>query len=128
MRLQSVQKRRLSHELMHSIESAKIQLSKQFNIELPLTFIEKTLAFKLQREEVKVSMTKWFDKMYAMIDEAIAEVDKQPEVIYLTGGMGLSPLVLEAINHHYPSTKVEVADAFSSVVFGALLTAKKLYS
>jgi len=42
--------------------------------------------------------------------------------------MGLSPLVQQAIKARYPEVNITVADAFSSVVFGALLKAKRLFS
>jgi hypothetical chaperone protein len=73
-------------------------------------------------------MNSWLDKMFVMIDEAISDAGKTPDIIYLTGGMGLSPLVQQAINQRYPNTLLSVADAFSSVVFGALLKAKRIYS
>jgi len=128
MRLQRVQKQRLTHELMHAIEFAKIQLSNQAETVLNLPFIESTLKIDIQRNEVAETMEKWFDKMFIMIDTAIEQGNRQPEIIYLTGGMGLSPLVQEALEIRYPSISITVADAFSSVVFGALLKAKRLYT
>ena len=128
MRLQRVQKQRLTHELMHAIEFAKIQLSDQSETVLNMPFIESTLKVDIQRNEVADTMEKWFDKMFVMIDTAIDQANRQPQIIYLTGGMGLSPLVQEAIAKRYPNIAITVADAFSSVVFGALLKAKRLYA
>ena len=128
MRLQRVQKQRLTHELMHAIELAKIQLSDQPETLLTMPFIESSLQVDIQREEVSETMEKWFAKMFIMIDSAIEQANKQPQIIYLTGGMGLSPLVQKAISTHYPNITISVADAFSSVVFGALLKAKRLYA
>ncbi|MFT6986662.1 MAG: putative chaperone protein [Psychromonas sp.] len=42
LRLQRVQKNRLTHQLMHSVERAKIKLSDSEQISLPLHFVEKT--------------------------------------------------------------------------------------
>jgi len=128
MRLKRIQAQRLTHELMHAIEFSKIKLSEQTETELTLPFIERSLSINLQREQVTETMQKWLDSMFVMIDETIAQADRQPDIIYLTGGMGLSPLVQEAIAQRYPSISLNVADAFSSVVFGALLKAKRLYS
>lgn len=128
MRLQHVQKHRLTHQLMHAIEQAKINLSDQQQTDLPLTFIEKSLAVAIKRDQVAQTMTNWLDKMFVMIDGAVDEAKQQPEIIYLTGGMGLSPLVQEAVKARYPAVKITVADAFSSVVLGALLKAKRLFS
>ena len=128
MRLQRVQKQKLTHELMHAIELSKIKLSDQANTQLSLPFVEKSLVIDITRNEVAETMQKWFDKMFIMIDEAIQDANKVPEIIYLTGGMGLSPLVLKALNERYPEVSITVADAFSSVVFGALLKAKRLYA
>ena len=128
MRLQRVQKRRLTHQMMHAIELAKINLSDKEQIQLSLSFIEKSLLLDIQREQVAQTMTNWLDKMFVMIDETINEAQQQPEIIYLTGGMGLSPLVQEAIAKRYLGVEINVADAFSSVVLGALLKAKRLYA
>jgi len=127
MRLQRVHKQRLSHELMHAIELTKINLSDQCQTKLDMPFIEKTLALNIKREEVADTMEKWLDKMFVMIDSSIEKVAKYPDIIYLTGGMGLSPLVQEALSARYPLITIKVADAFSSVVQGALIKAKQLY-
>lgn len=127
MRLQRVQKQRLTHQLMHAIELAKIDLSDQLQVNLPLTFIEKSLHVAIERDQVAQTMKNWLEKMFIMIDDAIHEAHETPEIIYLTGGMGLSPLVQQAVRSRYPEVKTTVADAFSSVVFGALLKAKRLY-
>ncbi|GLS91412.1 molecular chaperone [Psychromonas marina] len=128
MRLQRVQKQRLTHQLMHAVELAKINLSDQAQSHLALPFIEKTLSVDIQRDQVAQTMEKWLEKMFVMIDEAIEEAKQNPEIIYLTGGMGLSPLVQEALKARYPRIEINVADAFSSVVFGALLKAKRVFS
>jgi len=128
MRLQRVQKQRLTHQLMHAIESAKINLSDKSQTDLSLAFIESTLQLSVERQHVSDTMINWLDKMFVMIDEAITEAGKAPEIIYLTGGMGLSPLVQQALGQRYPDVEINVADAFSSVVFGALLKAQRLYS
>lgn len=128
MRLQRVQKNRLTHQLMHAIELAKINLSDAEKTTLDLSFIEHKLAISITRNKVSETMTQWLSKMFAMIDSAISEGHQQPEIIYLTGGMGLSPLVQQALSQRYSDVEINVADAFSSVVLGALLKAKRLYS
>ena len=128
MRLQRVQKHRLTHQLMHAIELAKINLSDSQQTSLDLCFVEKNLSISMSRHEVSDTMTQWLSKMFIMIDGAIKEGNQQPDIIYLTGGMGLSPLVQQALSERYPDVEMNVADAFSSVVSGALLKAKRLYS
>jgi hypothetical chaperone protein len=128
MRLQRVQKNRLTHQLMHAVELAKINLSNNEQSKLMLPFIEKSLSVDIHRDQVAQTMEKWLEKMFIMIDEAIKDANSQPEIIYLTGGMGLSPLVQEALSSRYPEVTINVADAFSSVVFGAVIKAKRLFS
>ena len=128
MRLQRVQKHRFTHQLMHAIEATKITLSTQEKTGLSLTFIEKSLNLTIQREQVSETMLNWLEKMFEMIDSMIEEVNMQPEIIYLTGGMGLSPLVQQALKRRYPDVNINVADAFSSVVLGALLKARRIFS
>lgn len=128
MRLNRIQKNRLTHQLMHAIELTKINLSDHQQADLSLDFIEKSLSVSVNREQVSLTMEKWLEKLFAMVDDAINEAKQTPEVIYLTGGMGLSPVVQQALTKRYPGVNIDVADAFSSVVFGALLKAKRLYS
>ena len=128
MRLQRVQKQRLTHQLMHAVELAKINLSDNQHSSLALPFIEKKLMIEIHRDQVAQTMEKWLEKMFVMIDEAITEAKQHPEIIYLTGGMGLSPQVQQALSARYPDVAINVADAFSSVVFGALLKAKRLFA
>lgn len=128
MRLQRVQKQRLTHQLMHAVELAKINLSDQAQSCLSLPFIETALSVEIKRDDVEQTMEKWLEKMFLMIDEAVEEAQKLPEIIYLTGGMGLSPLVQKALKNRYPQIQINVADAFSSVVFGALLKAKRVFT
>ena len=128
MRLQRVQKKRLTHQLMHAVELTKINLSDKEQVALPLDFIEKTLSIEIKRDQVAKTMENWLNKMFVMVDEAIIEANVEPEIIYLTGGMGLSPLVQKSLTNRYPSVQINVADAFSSVVFGALLKAKRLFA
>ena len=128
MRLQRVQKQRLTHQLMHAIELSKIKLSDKQQTQLSLSFIESTLHLDIEREQVAETMDNWLDKMFVMIDDTIKQAQQIPEIIYLTGGMGLSPLVQQALTQRFPDVDISVADAFSSVVFGALLKAKRLFS
>ena len=128
MRLQRVQTHRLTHQLMHAIELAKINLSDAQETTLDLSFVTKNLDISMTRNQVSETMTQWLSKMFTMIDSAISEGNQQPEIIYLTGGMGLSPLVQQALHHRYSDVEINVADAFSSVVLGALLKAKRVYS
>lgn len=128
MRLQRVQKQRLTHQLMHAIELTKINLSDQLGTHLALPFVERSLSIEISRDQVIETMEKWLNKMFLMIDEAMLDAKKSPEIIYLTGGMGLSPIVQGALSRQYPNVEINVSDAFSSVVFGALLKAQRVYS
>jgi len=128
MRLQRVQKQKLTHQLMHSIEVSKINLSSHQTTTLDMSFIESSLLLEVSREQIQQTMVSWLDKMFVMIDLAISHAKKTPEIIYLTGGMGLSPLVQQSLSDRYPEVKINVADAFSSVVFGALIKAQKKFN
>lgn len=128
LRLNRVQSKRLTHQLMHSLEMAKIELSDNDTANLTLDYIETAFSIQLQRDDVANTMGRWLDKLFVMIEQSINEVGYEPDIIYLTGGMGLSPLVQEAIRKRYPHISLTVADAFSSVVFGALIKAKQIFS
>jgi len=128
LRLQRVQKNRLTHQLMYSIEKAKIQLSEQQQTTLQLDYVEKQLDVGISVSDTANTMKLWLDKLFALVDTSIEEVGFLPEIIYLTGGMGLSPIVQQALKSQYPGCKIAVADAFSSVVIGAAIKAKRLFA
>ncbi|WP_037028295.1 Hsp70 family protein [Psychromonas aquimarina] len=128
LRLQRVQKNRLTHQLMHSIERAKIKLSDSEQIRLPLDYVESKLEVNITRSDTSDTMKVWLDKLFAIIETSIEEVGYAPEIIYLTGGMGLSPIVQEAVKAEYPEVNIEIADAFSSVVMGAAIKAKRVFA
>lgn len=128
LRLQRVQKNRLTHQLMYSIEKAKIQLSEQQKIRLPLNYVEKQLNVDITTADTENTMKLWLDKLFALIDTSIEEAGFLPDIMYLTGGMGLSPIVQKALKSQYPGCEIAVADAFSSVVIGAAIKAKRLFA
>lgn len=125
--LQQLQERRLVHRLMHATERAKIELSDNEQMVLPLEFVQPELGVGLSRDSLTESMRLWLSKLQQLMNRARQQAGCEPEFIYLTGGMGLSPIVQAAITQWYPDVPIKTADAFSSVASGAAIHAKRLF-
>ncbi|MEL0630969.1 heat-shock protein Hsp70, partial [Psychromonas aquatilis] len=78
MRLQRVQKQRLTHQLLHGIEQAKINISDNTHAQMTLEFIESTLSIDINREQVSETMVNWLYKMFVMIEQSIPNAKKLP--------------------------------------------------
>lgn len=126
-RVLTIQNYRLSHRVMHSIDIAKQKLSRERTTNLNLRYIDDTLSIPLKRSQLDRSFRDWYQPLEKLLDEIMAH-QETPDVIFLTGGMSLSPLVQEALLCKFPDIPQETADAFGSVAKGALLAAKTYYS
>ncbi|HCE2475718.1 TPA: Hsp70 family protein [Vibrio parahaemolyticus] len=126
-RVLTIQNYRLSHRIMHSIDIEKQRLSSATTSTLNLNYIEDTLSIPLKRSQLVRSFRDWYQPLDRLLDKIMIG-QESPDVIFLTGGMSLSPLVQEALVRRFPEIPQITSDAFSSVAKGALLAAKSYYS
>lgn len=118
-----VQRFRLSHRIMNSIDMTKQALSEKQSVTMPLNYIEKGLAIPLSNNEIQRAFTNWHGQLRKELD-GVVKNKEVPELIFLTGGMSLSPLVQKAISSRFPNTPQIQSDAFGAVAKGALVYAE----
>ncbi|MFO1370635.1 MAG: molecular chaperone [Marinagarivorans sp.] len=105
--------------LVRKAELAKIALSDAGNIEVNLNTYTPGLTVNIQGSELVTASTHLLDKIKHLIKEAIKSAQRQPDLVYLTGGSAKSRFIKEAIAHHLGnSTPVLEGDHFGSVVNG----------
>ncbi|MGS2719825.1 Hsp70 family protein [Paraglaciecola aestuariivivens] len=125
-RLQVVQEDKLSARLVNSSRLAKELLSSKEQITLPLHYIEQGYEVDLNTEELNRSMQSWLRRVKSLVTECLQKSSEAPEMLFITGGMSLSPIVKKALLELLPDLPLMQGDAFNSVCEGLAIQAAKL--
>ena len=126
-RLQIVQEEKLSARLVNSSRLAKELLSSQANITLPLHYIEPDYDVQISEADLSRSMQSWLRRVKRLVSECLENSREKPELLFITGGMSLSPIVKKELQELMLSDlPVIEADAFNSVCEGLAIQAAKL--
>ena len=116
-----------NHHLVRSSEQCKIELSSASDHSLDLSFIEKDLSETITRELFAEAVNRPIEKMAALMDEAIQQAGCKPDLVYVTGGSGQSPVIRRAIEEKIGDVEVVDGDHFGSVASGLTVWAERLY-
>ena len=128
-RLLYIQEEKLSARVVNSARLAKELLSSKQNITLPLHYIEPDFAVDITLDDLKRAMRSWLDKVLGLVEECVSGSTKAPDVLMITGGMSLSPIVREALCEGELGALPQLEnDAFNSVCEGLAIQAAKLDS
>ena len=126
-RLQIVQEDKLSARLVNSSRLAKELLSSKNEITLPLHYIEPDYDVDLTLKDLERSMQSWLSKVKRLVSECLENSSEPPEMLFITGGMSLSPIVKKELQEimlpHLPNIE---GDAFNSVCEGLAIQAAKV--
>jgi hypothetical chaperone protein len=99
----------------------------QSEITLPLSYIEQGYEVPISLNDLERSMQSWLRRVKKLITECLDKSAEPPELLFVTGGMSLSPIVKQALQNtmlsHLP---VIEGDAFNSVCEGLAIQAYKL--
>ncbi|WP_299080584.1 Hsp70 family protein [uncultured Paraglaciecola sp.] len=125
-RLQEVQEEKLSARLVNSSRLAKELLSTKDEITLPLHYIEDDYEVNLNVAELKRSMQTWLTRVKNLVTECLQNSSEPPEMLFITGGMSLSPIVTKELLDMLPNLPLMQGDAFNSVCEGLGIQAAKL--
>ncbi len=126
-RLLTVQEEKLSARLVNSSRMAKELLSSKDNIILPLHYIEPDFDVDISTDDLNRSMQSWLRRVKRLITECLDNSAEPPEMLFITGGMSLSPIVKREIQEiMLPDLPVMEGDAFNSVCEGLAIQAAKL--
>ncbi|MDU0356045.1 Hsp70 family protein [Paraglaciecola aquimarina] len=127
LRLQTVQEEKLSARLVNSSRLAKELLSSKDAITLPLHYIEADYDVNINLDDLNRSMLSWLRRVKSLVTECLQKSAEQPEMLFITGGMSLSPIVKKELQEvMLPDLPLLEGDAFNSVCEGLAIQAHKL--
>jgi hypothetical chaperone protein len=116
-----------NHHLVRSSEQCKIELSSKPEHRVDLSFIERDLSEVVTRELFAEAVNRPVEKMTALMDEAIVQAGCKPDLVYVTGGSGQSPVIRQAIKEKIGEVEVLDGDHFGSVASGLTVWAERLF-
>jgi hypothetical chaperone protein len=114
--------------ISRSAEQAKILLSDKESISLPLDYIESGFSVLIQRAELAAAIQDELSKFEVLMKEATHQAGALPDVIYVTGGTAMSPVIQHWINTSFPNIEVVIGDHFGSVTSGLATYAERLFT
>jgi hypothetical chaperone protein len=117
-----------NHHLVRCSEQCKIELSNHLQHSVDLSFIEKDLSEVVTRELFSEAVNRPIEKMTALMDEAIVQAGCKPDLVYVTGGSGQSPVIRQAIKEKIGEVEVVDGDHFGSVASGLTVWAERLFN
>ncbi|MBT0585458.1 Hsp70 family protein [Alteromonas oceanisediminis] len=127
-RLLTVQEEKLSARLVNSSRLSKELLSSKRSITLPLHYIEADYDVKITLDDLHRSMRPWLRRVKKLVTECLESSAQPPEMVFITGGMSLSPIVKQELQAMLPSDLPLIeGDAFNSVCEGLAIQAAKLF-
>lgn len=116
-----------NHHLVRSAEQCKIELSSKSEHKVDLSFVEQNFSEWVSRELFADAVQRPIEKMAALMDEAIKQAGCQPDLVYITGGSGQSPVIRQAIKEKIGNVEVVDGDHFGSVASGLTVWAERIY-
>lgn len=125
-RLLLVQENKLSARLVNSVRMAKELLSSKDVITLPLHYVEDDFDVVISKDALKTALKPWLSKVKALVVECLEKASDKPEVVMVTGGMSLSPIIIDALYEELLKGLPRLEnDAFNSVCEGLAIQAAK---
>lgn len=126
-RLQTLYEGRHNYRLNRSSEQAKIALSDQEAMSLPLEYIEDDLLIPLTRRDLRESVERELEKFVELMKDVERQAQTAPDVIYVTGGTAKSPMIEECIRSNFGGVEIVVGDLFGSVTSGLATWAHRTF-
>jgi hypothetical chaperone protein len=127
-RLKLLHEGKYTYRLNRSAEMAKILLSEQETIELPLKYIEPELVLPITRKELSDAIERELDKIGSLLNEVIKQAGISPDAVYVTGGTVKSPVVESFVTSIVKDAPIIIGDLFGSVTTGLTTWAERYFS
>ena len=127
-RLKALRDGKFGLRVSRSAELAKILLSDQNDICLPLNYIEKNFTIPISRAQLSDAIADELSKFERLMKEAIQQAGATPDVLYVTGGTAMSPVVQNWINSVFPGLEIVIGDHFGSVTSGLTTHAQRIFT
>jgi hypothetical chaperone protein len=126
-RLKQLRERKLGLRLNQSAEMAKIHLSDNDMIDLPLHYIESELSVPISRVALSDAIADELRQFEVLVNECVQLAGTQPDSIFVTGGTAISPVIQAWINSIFPDIEVVIGNHFGSVTSGLVTHAQRLF-
>ncbi|WP_204797047.1 molecular chaperone [Oceanisphaera litoralis] len=126
-RLLTVQKNKLSYRVVNAAEQSKIALTDCTEQRVDLSDIDKGLTVNLDRDGFARACHRELSAITALMTDAIAEANCQPDVVFVTGGTAKSPVLNRFLQQQFQQTPIVIGDHFGSVTAGLTRWASKIY-
>lgn len=116
-----------NHHVVRSAEIAKIALSTNSSVSVDLSYIEKELGFNVTRDELKNAVQRLTERVVYLAGEAISQSATKPDLVFMTGGSGQSPILREAMTIALGDIPLLDGDHFGSVAAGLTRWASRIF-
>ncbi|WP_283787445.1 molecular chaperone [Bermanella sp. WJH001] len=117
-----------NNHLVRSAEQTKIVLSNDLHTDVDLGYIEDSLSCTLSREQLASAIDRPLTKMMGLMSDAIKQAGTKPDLVYVTGGSGQSPIIRQAIAQTLGDIAVVDGDHFGSVANGLTVWAGRVFA
>lgn len=126
-RLLTLHDRQLQFRLMNSSEMTKVKLSSQERCTTPLKYIEECLKVETSINDLAEATSSCLSQIDAVVNEALKMAATSPDSVFITGGMGYSPIVRNHLTKKFSgAAPIYYGDMLGSVGKGLGLQAAKL--
>ena len=117
-----------NNHLVRSAEQTKIALSADINTYVDLGYVEEALGCDISRDQLAQAIDRPLSKMITLMKDAIKQAGTQPDLVYVTGGSGQSPIIRQAIQAALGDIDVLDGDHFGSVASGLTVWAGRIFA
>ncbi len=126
-RLRAVQSERLTYRIVRSAELAKVALSDAEGAPIDLDYLEAGLTGTAERRQFAEACERLLVHLHGLVSQTVQMAARQPDVIYLTGGMARATIVRSYLEREFPDARFVDSDHFASVTEGLTLWAQRLF-
>lgn len=130
-RLLRVLEQRKGHELLASVERAKIALSSEDRVTLDLDDSVADICIEISQRELEAAVAEDITRIRSRIAHVLKVAGLAPDAVsavFLTGGATRMPSVRKAIAAAVPTARLIAGDAFGSVATGLALDAARRFA
>jgi hypothetical chaperone protein len=113
---------------VRSAELAKIALSDAHETGIDLDYLERDLAGATDRRVFAHACERLLVHLEGLVTESVAAAGREPDVIYLTGGMARATIVRNYLERKFPDARFVDSDHFASVTQGLALWSERLFA
>ncbi|EAR55418.1 putative heat shock protein 70 family protein [Photobacterium sp. SKA34] len=117
----------LGYQIVRRAEEAKIALSEQDKYRVDISIINDLFAVDITAKQFAEAIVTPTDKMRDLIVEVLAQSNKKPDVVFMTGGTARSPILRQCIEQQLPDIPIVSGNFFGSVTAGLARWSERCY-